>query len=217
MSLADKFNLLDGWNVLRIICGAFFLPHIYGKFFATDSIGFFTAAIKEVADTRVGDTITEERNPTAEPLPDFKEAQSVVFAGFFPVDAETIRFLKATGRKSARIALVEKYAKAQGLFHTKKSEEPVFTDTLHLDLSTVEPSMAGPRRPQDRVALSKVGEQFGGALIDVFKKEADAMKRVKVEGTQYTIGHGDVVIAANTSCTNSGSGPTAPVPVLRRI
>jgi aconitate hydratase len=125
--------------------------------------------------------------------------------GFFPIDAETLRFLKATGRASARIALVEKYAKAQGLFHTKKSEEPVFTDTLHLDLSTVEPSMAGPRRPQDRVALAKVAEEFGAALINTFKKEADAMKRVPVEGAQYTLGHGDVVIAAITSCTNTSN------------
>jgi aconitate hydratase len=125
--------------------------------------------------------------------------------GFFPIDAETLRFLKATGRPSARIALVEKYAKAQGMFHTKKSEVPVFTDTLHLDLATVEPSMAGPRRPQDRVALAKVGEEFGAALVNTFKKEADATKRMPVEGTKYTLGHGDVVIAAITSCTNTSN------------
>ncbi|HEX3484450.1 MAG TPA: aconitate hydratase AcnA [Micropepsaceae bacterium] len=125
--------------------------------------------------------------------------------GFFPIDDEALRFLKATGRKAPRIALVEKYAKAQGMFHTKKSEEPIFTDTLHLDLNDVEPSMAGPRRPQDRVSLSKVGEQFASALMDVFKKEDDAMKRVKIEGTELTIGHGDVVIAAITSCTNTSN------------
>ena len=125
--------------------------------------------------------------------------------GFFPVDDETLRFLKATGRKAAQIALVEKYAKAQGMFHSAKSEEAVFTDTLHLDLGDVEPSLAGPRRPQDRVALSKVGENFASALIDVFKKEQDAMKRVKLEGSDKTIGHGDVVIAAITSCTNTSN------------
>jgi aconitate hydratase A / 2-methylisocitrate dehydratase len=125
--------------------------------------------------------------------------------GFFPIDDETLRFLKATGRKPPRIALVEKYAKAQGLFHSKKGEEPVFTDTLHLDLGDVEPSLAGPRRPQDRVALSKVGEEFASALIDVFKKEDDAMKRAKIDGTELTIGHGDVVIAAITSCTNTSN------------
>ena len=125
--------------------------------------------------------------------------------GFFPIDDETLRFLKATGRKPPRIALVEKYAKAQGLFHSRKSEDPVFTDTLHLDLGDVEPSLAGPRRPQDRVALSKVGEEFARALIDVFKKEDDAMKRAKIDGTELSIGHGDVAIAAITSCTNTSN------------
>jgi aconitate hydratase len=125
--------------------------------------------------------------------------------GFFPIDDETLRFLKATGRKAAQIALVEKYAKAQGMFHTRKSEEPVFTDTLHLDLAEVEPSLAGPRRPQDRVSLSKAGEEFASALMDVFKKEDEAMKRMKIEGTELTIGHGEVVIAAITSCTNTSN------------
>jgi aconitate hydratase len=125
--------------------------------------------------------------------------------GFFPIDAETLRYLKATGRNAQRIALVEKYAKAQGLFHSKKSLEPAFTDTLHLDLATVESSLAGPRRPQDRVALSKVGGEFASALRDVFKKEAQALERVKIEGTQQSIGHGDVVIAAITSCTNTSN------------
>jgi len=125
--------------------------------------------------------------------------------GFFPIDAETIRYLKATGRKPARVALVEKYAKAQGLYRTSKSPEPVFTDTLSLDLSTVEPSLAGPRRPQDRVALKDAANEFAGALIDTFKKESDANRRVKVEGSDVTIGHGDVVIAAITSCTNTSN------------
>ncbi|HEY3637874.1 MAG TPA: aconitase family protein, partial [Rhizomicrobium sp.] len=75
--------------------------------------------------------------------------------GFFPVDGETLRYLKATGRKPARIALVEKYAKAQKLFREPKNAEPIFTDTLELDLATVEPSLAGPKRPQDRVPLAK--------------------------------------------------------------
>jgi aconitate hydratase len=125
--------------------------------------------------------------------------------GFFPIDAETIRYLKATGRKPARVALVEKYAKAQGLYRTAKSPEPVFTDTLSLDLDTVEPSLAGPRRPQDRVALSNAASEFATALIDTFKKGDDATRRQKVEGTEYSIGHGDVVIAAITSCTNTSN------------
>ncbi|MBL6936707.1 MAG: aconitate hydratase AcnA [Alphaproteobacteria bacterium] len=125
--------------------------------------------------------------------------------GFFPVDAETLRYLKETARKSARVALVEKYAKAQGLFRTTKSEDPVFTDTLELDLSTVEPSLAGPARPQDRVPLDKAADEFASALINTYKKEAEANKRGKIEGTEHSIGHGDVVIAAITSCTNTSN------------
>jgi aconitate hydratase len=123
--------------------------------------------------------------------------------GFFPVDQETLRYLKATGRKPARVALVEKYAKAQGLLRSAKSAEPEFTDTLALDLSTVEPSLAGPRRPQDRVALARAAEEFGVALRDVFKKSDDG--RTDVEGTNYSLRHGDVVIAAITSCTNTSN------------
>jgi aconitate hydratase len=125
--------------------------------------------------------------------------------GFFPIDAETIRYLKATARKPARVALVEKYAKAQGLFRTAKSPEPVFTDTLALDLSNVESSLAGPRRPQDRVSLTDAANEFAVSLIDVFKKEEEARRRVKVEGADFSIGHGDVVIAAITSCTNTSN------------
>jgi aconitate hydratase len=125
--------------------------------------------------------------------------------GFFPIDAETLRYLKATGRKAARVALVEKYAKAQGLFRTTRSPDPVFTDSLALDLATVEPSLAGPRRPQDRVALSKATTEFSGALSKIFKKQDESGRRVKVEGTNYDIGHGDVVIAAITSCTNTSN------------
>ena len=125
--------------------------------------------------------------------------------GFFPIDGETLRYLKATGRKAARIALVEKYAKVQGMFRTPKSEEPVFTDTLALDLSTVVPSLAGPRRPQDRVALSEAAAEFRTALNDIFKKGSDADARAPVAGTEYSLGHGDVVIAAITSCTNTSN------------
>ena len=125
--------------------------------------------------------------------------------GFFPVDAETVRFLKNTARKSARVALVEKYAKAQGLYRTAKSEDPVFTDTLSLNMTEVEPSMAGPMRPQDRVALGNVAHNFAEALMTTFKKEDSANKRAKLEGSEASIGHGDVVIAAITSCTNTSN------------
>ncbi|HEX3651598.1 MAG TPA: aconitate hydratase AcnA [Rhizomicrobium sp.] len=125
--------------------------------------------------------------------------------GFFPIDTDTLRYLKITGRKSARVALVEKYAKAQGLFRTPKSPEPVFTDTLELDLGTVEPSLAGPRRPQDRVALATAATEFATSLKDTFRKEGEALQPTPVQGTDYSLRHGDVVIAAITSCTNTSN------------
>jgi aconitate hydratase len=125
--------------------------------------------------------------------------------GFFPIDAETLHYLKNTARKPARIALVEKYAKAQGLFRSAKSAEPVFTDTLSLDMATVEPSLAGPMRPQDRVALGAVAQEFAAHLINTYKKESDAGRRAQLEGSEASIGHGDVVIAAITSCTNTSN------------
>jgi aconitate hydratase len=125
--------------------------------------------------------------------------------GFFPIDAETVLFLKNTARKPARVALVEKYAKAQGLWRSAKSQDPVFTDTLSLDMSTVEPSMAGPMRPQDRVSLSGIAGNFAEHLVKTWKKEESANKRATLEGSKTTIGHGDVVIAAITSCTNTSN------------
>ncbi|HSC60359.1 MAG TPA: aconitate hydratase AcnA, partial [Rhizomicrobium sp.] len=125
--------------------------------------------------------------------------------GFFPIDAETIRYLKATGRKAARVALVEKYAKAQGLFRTKKSPDPVFTDTIALDLAEVEPSIAGPKRPQDRVPLARAASAFAEALDKEYGKGQEAGKRVPVPGKNFDLGHGDVVIAAITSCTNTSN------------
>ena len=125
--------------------------------------------------------------------------------GFFPIDGETVQFLKNTARKPARVALVEKYAKAQGMFRGKKSPDPVFTDTLSLDMDTVESCMAGPMRPQDRVSLSGIAGNFAEHLMTTFKKEAAANTRAKLEGSENSIGHGDVVIAAITSCTNTSN------------
>ncbi|PSC06985.1 aconitate hydratase AcnA [Alsobacter soli] len=125
--------------------------------------------------------------------------------GFFPVDSETIAFLDTSGRKSERVELVEKYAKAQGMFRSRATPDPVFTDTLELDLSTVQPSIAGPKRPQDRVLLSDAKSGFAGAMETEFKKAADLAARYKVEGKNFDIGHGDVVIAAITSCTNTSN------------
>ena len=125
--------------------------------------------------------------------------------GFFPVDAETIDYLKTSGRSPARVALVAAYAKAQGLFRTAKSPDPVFTETLKLDLGDVVPSMAGPKRPEGRVALPGVGEGFALAMASEYKKADDAKKRYPVEGRNFDLGHGDVVIAAITSCTNTSN------------
>src|SRR5664279_3660454 len=125
--------------------------------------------------------------------------------GFFPVDAETIDYLKTSGRKSDRVALVVAYSKAQGLFRTAKSPDPVFTETLTLDLKDVVPSMAGPKRPEGRVALPAVAEGFAAAMTSEYKKAADALKRYPVENRNFDLGHGDVVIAAITSCTNTSN------------
>ncbi|WP_196260287.1 aconitate hydratase AcnA [Pelagibacterium limicola] len=155
--------------------------------------------------------------------------------GFFPIDAETIKYLNDSGREPDRVALVEAYAKAQGMFRTDTDADPVFTDTLELDLSTVVPSLAGPKRPQDRVALSEASTAFVKALEDITggrreptkppadKQESrfvdegatgvhdtpednDAInKGYPVAGADYCIDDGDVVIAAITSCTNTSN------------
>jgi aconitate hydratase len=125
--------------------------------------------------------------------------------GFFPIDDETLRYLEATGRPSARVALVEAYAKAQGMFRSKDAADPVFTDTLSLDLDTVEPSVAGPKRPQDRVLLRDAKASFAVSMDKEFKKAGELGKRVPVEGRKHDLGHGDVVIAAITSCTNTSN------------
>ncbi|WP_454916654.1 aconitate hydratase AcnA [Xanthobacter sediminis] len=125
--------------------------------------------------------------------------------GFFPVDKETIDYLDETGRKDGRVKLVEKYSKAQGMWRKKDTPDPVFTDTLELDLDTVLPSLAGPKRPQDRVLLTDSKAGFLAALEGEFKKPGEADKRVPVTGADYTVGHGDVVIAAITSCTNTSN------------
>jgi len=123
--------------------------------------------------------------------------------GFFPVDERTIDYLKLTGRDEARIELVRAYAEAQGLWREASTPDPLFTDTLELDMSTVEPSLAGPKRPQDRVRLSEVDELFNAELEGTYKKSRDG--RVPVEGEEYQIGNGDVMIAAITSCTNTSN------------
>jgi aconitate hydratase len=126
--------------------------------------------------------------------------------GFFPIDQETLHYLKFSGREDDRVALVEAYAKAQGLWRDAQSPEPIFTDTLILDLATVEPSLAGPKRPQDRVLLADLANQFKTADFPTFSGLSYAQKRtVPVTGEGYDLSDGAVVIAAITSCTNTSN------------
>ncbi len=124
--------------------------------------------------------------------------------GFFPIDRTTLDYMRLTGRDPHRLALVEAYLKAQGMWRDAHTPEPKFSATLELDLGSVVPSLAGPKRPQDRVALDKAASAFSGELAKNFGV-ADAAAKVKVAGKNYEIGHGDVVIAAITSCTNTSN------------
>jgi aconitate hydratase len=133
--------------------------------------------------------------------------------GFFPVDDLTLRYLRTTGRTAAEVDLVERYYKEQGLFRTASTPDPVFTDTLELDLAAVEPSLAGPKRPHDRVALAQMKQAFRTALTAPVKErgfgllEADLRRSAPVEarGDKAELRHGAVVIAAITSCTNTSN------------
>ncbi|HEY3215326.1 MAG TPA: aconitate hydratase AcnA [Candidatus Eisenbacteria bacterium] len=132
--------------------------------------------------------------------------------GFFPTDDETLRYLERTGRRDAA-RLVERYCKEQGIFRTDATPDPEFSDTLALDLGDVEPSLAGPKRPQDRVALSEMKSAFRRSLMAPVKErgyglaegEATRTAQVGLDGDRATIGHGAVVIAAITSCTNTSN------------
>ncbi|MBP6546851.1 MAG: aconitate hydratase AcnA, partial [Phenylobacterium sp.] len=126
--------------------------------------------------------------------------------GFFPVTQATLNYLTATGRDPDRVALVEAYAKEQGLWDEAGMADPVFTDTLELDLATVLPSLAGPKRPQDRVLLTDSAAAFKEALGAEFGKDDETgARRVAVDGEKFDVGNGDVVIAAITSCTNTSN------------
>ncbi|HEX3215915.1 MAG TPA: aconitate hydratase AcnA [Aestuariivirgaceae bacterium] len=125
--------------------------------------------------------------------------------GFFPVSEETLLYLRGTGRPPELLALVEAYCRAQGLFRTKETPDPTFTETLELDLASVEPSMAGPKRPQDRVSLADAAPGFAKVMSDEFGKADKLSQRFPVDNANFDIGHGDVVIAAITSCTNTSN------------
>jgi aconitate hydratase len=125
--------------------------------------------------------------------------------GFFPIDQETLNYLNLSGRSSERIALVEAYAKAQGLFRTRGMPDPIFTDTLELNLDDVVPSLAGPKRPEGRVGLSDAKTNFLAALESEYSKVGESKEQFAVEGKDFKLGHGHVVIAAITSCTNTSN------------
>ena len=125
--------------------------------------------------------------------------------GFFPVSQATIDYLTATGREPDRVALVEAYAREQGMWRDPSDPDLVFTDTLELNLASVQPSLAGPKRPQDRVVLTNAGAEFKSVLAGQFGKGETMAERYKVEGENFDLGDGDVVIAAITSCTNTSN------------
>jgi aconitate hydratase len=125
--------------------------------------------------------------------------------GFFPISQATVDYLRATNRDAQRVNLVEAYAKAQGLWFDPEAAEPVFTDVLELDLGSVQSSLAGPKRPQDRVLLTDAAAAFEVALADEFGKKEQMDRREPVKGESFDVGHGDVVIAAITSCTNTSN------------
>jgi aconitate hydratase len=124
--------------------------------------------------------------------------------GIFPIDAETINYLKLTSREPDRIALVEAYAKTQGMWRDKNYQEPVFTDTLELDMGSVEPCIAGPKRPQDKVVLASAHTSFAAALPEL-NKDGKTQAGQKIKVGNFDLEHGSVVIAAITSCTNTSN------------
>ena len=125
--------------------------------------------------------------------------------GFCPIDTETLRYLRFTGRDEANIQLVEAYAKAQGMWRAPDAPDPQFTDLLEFDLGGVEPSLAGPKRPQDRVALSNVETSYTAAETEMLGAPSGAARARDVEGGDYRLTDGNVVIAAITSCTNTSN------------
>ena len=125
--------------------------------------------------------------------------------GFFPVDKDTIAYLSATGRDADRIALVKAYAEAQGMWRADDTPDPVFTDTMELDLADIVPSIAGPKRPQDRVTLDTAADAFAAALPEIRGGDSRIVNDAPVSGADFTLSDGHVVIAAITSCTNTSN------------
>jgi len=127
--------------------------------------------------------------------------------GFFPVSNETLEYMANTGRDDTQIALVKAYAQTQGMFRESDSAEPTFTSVVELDMTTVRPALSGPKRPQDRVLLDEADTKFAEAMKNEFGKDEAPTTRFPVKGMNHDLGHGDVMVAAITSCTNT-SNPT---------
>ncbi len=123
--------------------------------------------------------------------------------GFFPIDEDTLDYMRATGRDDVRIELVEKYAKTQGLW--RGDHEPVFTDIVALDLGAIEPTIAGPKRPEEKIRLKSSAQKFAHILKDTFGKNPGEGSAVAVKGRDFSVDHGDIFIAAITSCTNTSN------------
>src|SRR5688572_4864771 len=147
----------------------------------------------------LGSLTVEDRATIANMAPEYGAT-----CGFFPLSEETLAYMQSTGRPAPLLALARKYADCQGMLWTKTSPEPVYTDTIELNLGSVEPSLAGPKRPQDRVALKDASADFLRVMSSEFKSEGVGMRH-RVDGCNYDLGHGDVVIAAITSCTNTSN------------
>ena len=154
----------------------------------------------EFAGTGLSSLSLPDRATIANMSPEFGAT-----ATLFPVDAETLRYLRLTGRDDELVSLVESYCKEQGLFRTDETPVPEFNELLKLDLASIEPSLAGPRRPQDRVALSGVKQNFRAAYPERFGDGSAKAVEVKVEDETVEMGNGSVAIAAITSCTNTSN------------
>lgn len=156
-------------------------------------VEFYGAGIKELS--------LADRATIANMAPEYGAT-----CGFFPVDEATIEYLKFTGRPDEQVALVEAYAKEQGLWFNVTDTDPVFTSTLHLDLSSVVPCISGPKRPQDKIELHAASDAFGKELVNAFKVDPSVVNaEYAVEGADYKLKHGAVAIATITSCTNTSN------------
>ncbi|WP_375413268.1 aconitate hydratase AcnA [uncultured Bradyrhizobium sp.] len=149
----------------------------------------------------LADSTVEDRATIANMAPEYGAT-----CGFFPVDARTLEYWQATGRNDHRVRLADAYYRAQGMFRSDAGPDPIFSDVVEFDLASVEPSLAGPKRPHDRVALSDLPRNFAHALEHEYGVTLEAQtRRVPVAKSDFDLGHGDVVIAAITSCTNTSN------------